>query len=183
MATILKSDKDATRYVLKLVKKYPDGILVTGPSGSGKSTLAKAILQNSDAKPISWDRFGHEVDGEWHIKWDELPDDWDIIEGVSNNLHELDDAWDTSEMAVLILQPNPVMWIEAMAARGAHEDHAFVEEFQRIGALSPTAAKKEIRSQMVGIREAMKPFGDRIFGAQLSPWPGYKTEKGRTVNE
>jgi hypothetical protein len=82
-------------------------------------------------------------------------------------------------MAVIFLEPNPQIWVEAMKLRGEHEDHNFAASFREFGNMTPSQARKRIARWMVEIREKLTSFGDRTYACTMAPWAGIGSNQGR----
>ena len=184
MATVLKSAKDASKYIGKLLAKHPDGILIIGPAGSGKSTLLKGIMDTSDLHVYEGDNWGKQVkvegEDQWHIDWTAIPDDFDVVEGVPDNIELFEDTWDTEKRAVILLDSSPERWIQTMKLRGENEQHDWTDMFKDMGTWSASKAKKYLGEEIVKFRNRVPYFGDRIYTARTDNWKGYETKDGRT---
>jgi hypothetical protein len=125
------------------------------------------------------DAFGKVVGNEWHIPWDQIPMKWDLMEGVADNISDYPEVHNVSRQALVVIQPNPEMWTQSMAARAVHEEHQWTEEFARIGRMSASAARKIIRAQIQELRSQLPQFGDRVYAITLSEWKKERTSTGR----
>jgi len=183
MATVLKSAKDAAKYFTALADKYPDGILIVGSAARGKSTLLKALSEHTSLKVYEGDDFGKSVrrNGKeiWAISWDKIPDDFDVVGGVGDNIDEFPKYWNVSKMCLVLLLAPPERFIAAMKARGEREKHAWTDLFREMGNWTPSRARRHLRQKIVEYRAKLPEFGDRTYTVTTAYWPEYFQETGR----
>jgi GTPase SAR1 family protein len=183
MATVLKSVKDANNYLSKLYAKHPDGILIIGPAGSGKTTLLKAMKEEYSWIAYDGDKWGRKVtdNGEekWFISWDKIPEDFQLVAGVPDNIGEFEEAWNIGSMALCLLDVHPLRWISTMGTRGKLEKHAWTDRFISYGNMTPSQAKIALGKMIVEFRNMVPSFGDRIYTIRTDNWEGYGTGTGR----
>lgn len=184
MAKVLEHPEDAVLYVNEMLRKYPNGLLILGPAGSGKSTLLKALLKLSELMAVEGDHYGKNVKvkgvDQWHISWDKLPAQWQVVAAVPDNIEQFKDQWDIDGMALLLLDVTPERWIETMRRRAAVEKHNWTELFKQYANYTPAQASKKLGELITELRSRVPEFGDRVYTIRTANWPGYDDASGRT---
>lgn len=132
------------KYIEDRIIKPQNKVFITGTPAAGKTTLAH-LLRKDGVQILNGDKFGAVKNGKWTIDFKAMPKNWHVLEGTSQNLHDLPPIIPIDKLLmVVILIPSLKAFKEAMVKRIEHETHDFIAEFKRMSKFDGPELKRYV---------------------------------------
>lgn len=182
MSTVITDIKQGVAYFSKLLRRHEEGLLITGVAGSSKTTWANLLGRHTGQEVFSLDTIGSISDGQWLIDFSKVPDGVTVVEGISDNIYDIKDHVEEGNLAVVVIEPDPAIFLHAMRARAEHEDHEWVEVFKQQGSMSSSQARKLLSKKSQSLREKFADWANKVYMVTPNWIPELASETGRAEN-